>query len=122
MVNPEMRWALSRDNFMLNDQGKGTDRHSSISIFDQLQWLPLTARVQLKIFILTYRSCLGLTPKNLCNSIRRPTSAGSLRPHRSPYRLDLFVPYIRTDITQSRVFVSIGPSLLNQLPLRSVPP
>ena len=84
-------------------------------MFEQLHWLPLTARIQLKVLVLICRSYLGLAPKYLCDSIRRPTSAASLRPLRSSDRLDLFVPRVRTAIAQSRAFACIGPSLWNQL-------
>ena len=84
-------------------------------MFEHLHWLPLTARIQLKVLILICRSYLGLAPKYLCDAIRRPTSATSLRSLRSSDRLDLFVPRVRTAMAQSRAFVSIGPSLWNQL-------
>jgi len=85
-------------------------------MFENLLWLSLTARIQLKVLILICRSYLGLAPKYLCDAIRRPTSASSLRSLRSSDRLDLFVPRVRTAMAQSRAFVSIGPSLWNQLP------
>jgi len=90
--------------------------HISTFMFERLHWLPLTARIQLKVLIHVIRSCLGLAPKYLCDSIRLPASAGSLRPLRFSDRLDLFVPRVRTAMAQSRSFVSIGPALWNQLP------
>ena len=66
-------------------------RFSNIStfMFEQIHWLPLTARTQLKVLILICRSYLGIAPKYVCDSIRRPTSAASLRPLHSSGRLDL---------------------------------
>src|SRR5688572_14827412 len=52
---------------------------------------------------------------SLCDSIRRPTSAASLRPLRSSDRHDLFVPRVRTAIAQSSALFCIGPLLWNQL-------
>src|ERR1043165_4047581 len=85
-------------------------------MFEQLHWLPLTARIQLKVLVLICRSYVGLAPKYLCDSIRRPTSAVSHCPLRSLDLLNLFVPRVRTAIAQSRAFACIGPSQWNQLP------
>ena len=48
--------------------------HISTFMFEQLYWLPLTARIQLKVLVLICRSYLGLAPKYLFDSIRRPIS------------------------------------------------
>ncbi len=85
-------------------------------MFDHLHWLPLTARVQLKILSLIYRSCTGQAPKYLCDLIRLPASATSLRPLRSLNRHDLFVLRARTSMAKTRAFAFIGPALWNQLP------
>ena len=45
--------------------------HISTFMFEQLHWLPLTARIQLKVLVLICRSYLGLAPKYVCDSIRR---------------------------------------------------
>ena len=89
--------------------------HISSYMFDHLHWLPLLARIQLKVLVLIYRSFSGLAPKYLCDLIRLPTSATSLRPLRSLDRLELFVPRARTVMTKSRAFAFIGPTLWNQL-------
>ena len=70
--------------------------HISPFMFHHLHWLPLTARIQLKILTLIYRSYSGYAPKYLRDLIRLPISATSLRPLRSPDRHDLFVPRVRT--------------------------
>ena len=78
-------------------------RSSHISAFmvDHLHWLPLTARVQLKVLSLIYRSFIGRAPKYLCELIRLPASATSRRPLRSLNRHDLFVPQARTAMTKT---------------------
>src|ERR1043165_2440068 len=81
-------------------------RFSHISTFmdEQLHWLPLSVRIQLKVLILMLKSQLGLAPKYLCHQILRPLSATSKLPLRSSDRLDLFVPML-------------GPQWLNPDPL-----
>ena len=93
-------------------------RFSHISTFmtEQLHWLPLSARIQLKVLILVLMSQMGLAPKYPCDQILRPISATSLRPLRSSDRHDPFVPRVRTAIAQSRSFACIGLSLWNGLP------
>jgi Reverse transcriptase (RNA-dependent DNA polymerase) len=92
-------------------------KYSPIStfMFHDLHWLPLHARMQFKILTLMFKAQLGLAPKYLINMISRPYSASSLRPLRSANRHDLFVPFTRTTMAQSRSFASVGPSLWNAL-------
>lgn len=90
--------------------------HISSFMFDHLHWLPLTARIQLKVLTLVLRSCTGLAPKYLCDIVRLPISATSLRPLRSLNRHDLLVPRARTSMAKTRAFSCIGPALWNQLP------
>ena len=90
--------------------------HISAFMFDHLHWLPLIARVQLKVLSFIYRSHTGRAPKYLCDLIRLPASATSLRPLRSLNRHDLFVPRARTAMAKTRAFAFIGPALWNQLP------
>ena len=89
--------------------------HISTYMFEQLHWLPLSARIQFKILILIFKAQRGLAPKYLMDLILRPHSASSHRPLRSSNRLDLLVPRSRTAMAQSRSFASIGPSLWNAL-------
>src|SRR6218665_2660274 len=53
--------------------------HISAFIFDHLHWLPLIARIQLKVLTLIYRSHIGQAPRYLRNLIRLPSSAISPR-------------------------------------------
>src|SRR6218665_250352 len=75
--------------------------HISAFMFDHLHWLPLIARIQLKVLTLIYRSHIGRAPRYLRDRIRLPSSAISLRPLRSFDRHDLFVPRARTSMTQT---------------------
>ena len=89
--------------------------HISAFMFEQLHWLPLSARIKFKILILVFKAQRGLAPKYLADVLLRPLSASSHRPLRSSNRLDLLVPHTRTAMAQSRSFNSIGPSLWNAL-------
>ena len=86
-------------------------------MFDHLHWLPLIARIQLKVLTLIYHSHIGEAPcRYLCDLIRLPSSAISLRPPGSLDRHDLFVPRARTSVAQARAFAITDPALFNQLP------
>src|SRR6218665_2273251 len=61
-------------------------------------------------------SQLGSAPKYLCDRIRPPISASSFRCLRSSQCHDLFIPRVRTTISHTRSFASIGMSLWNYLP------
>ena len=54
--------------------------HISSFMFDHLHWLPLIARIQLKILTLIYRSHIGEALRYLRDLIRLPSSAISPRP------------------------------------------
>src|SRR6218665_1489117 len=84
-------------------------RFSHISSFmrQQLHWLPFTTRIELKVLFLVLKTQRGSAPKYLCDHIRLPISASSLRPLRSSQRNDLFVPRVRTTMVHTRSFVSI---------------
>src|SRR6218665_1125555 len=90
--------------------------HISAFMFDHLHWLPLIARIQLKVLTFIYLSHIGQAPRYLRDLFHLPSSAISLCPLRSLDRHDLFVPGART--SQTRAFAIIGPSLWNQF-LRS---
>ena len=93
-------------------------RFSHISTFmtNKLHWLPIEARIQYKILHLVSRAHHGQAPKYLCDLLRKPDSALSLRSLRSSDRADLFVPRTRTAIAQRRAFATVGPYLWNNLP------
>src|SRR6218665_730545 len=89
--------------------------HISAFMFDHLHWLPLIARIQLKVLTLIYRSRIRQAPRYLRDLIRLPSSAIFLRLLRSIGRQDLLVPRAKTSMAQTRAFAIIGPSLWNQL-------
>src|SRR6218665_1561314 len=86
-----------------------TSLPSCLTIF--IGYLPLIARIQLKVLTLIYRSHIGQAPRYLRDLICLPSSAISLRPLRSLARHDLFVPRARTSMAQTRAFAIIDPSL-----------
>src|SRR6218665_1775563 len=87
--------------------------HISAFMFNHLHWLPLIARIQLRVLTLIYRWHFG--PRYLRDLILLPTSAISLHWLCSLDHHDLFVPRARTSMAQTRAFAIIGPSLCNQL-------
>src|SRR6218665_1617405 len=87
--------------------------HIFAFMFDHLHWLPLIARIQLKVLTLICRSHIDQTLKYLHYLIRLPSSAISLRLLRSLDSHDLFVPRTRTSMAQTRAFAIIGLSLSN---------
>src|SRR6218665_991615 len=90
--------------------------HISAFMIDHLHWLPLIARIQLKVLTLIYHSHIGQATRYLRDFICLPSSAISLRPIRSLDRHDLYIPRARTSMTQTRAFATTGPSLWNQRP------
>src|SRR6218665_1110892 len=52
--------------------------HISAFMFDHLHWLPLIARIQLKVLTLIYRSHIGQASRYLRDLIRLPSSATHL--------------------------------------------
>src|SRR5688572_17932251 len=63
--------------------------HISTFMFEQLHWLPLSARIEFKILILVFKAQRGLAPKYLADVLLRPLSASSHRPLRSSNTLEL---------------------------------
>jgi len=66
-----------------------------------VQYLPLSARIQLKILVLVVNSKLDVAPKYLRDHFRSPLSATSHRPLCSFDWQVLFVPRVRTNMAQS---------------------
>ena len=90
--------------------------HISSFMINQLHWLPLTARIQFKVLFLVLKSRLDIAPKYLRDRIRSPLSSVSYRPLRFVVTHALFVPRVRTTMSQTRSFATLGPSLWNALP------
>src|SRR6218665_2913565 len=85
------------------------------SMTNHRHWLPLIARIQLKVLTLIYLSHIGQAPRYLRDLIRLPSSATSLRPLRSLDRHDLFVPRANVSMAKTGALAIIGPGLGNQL-------
>src|SRR6218665_714920 len=85
-------------------------------MFDHLHWLPLIARIQLKVLTLICCSHIGQAPRYLRDLIRLPSSVTSLCPLHSLDRHDLFVPRARSSMAQTLDFAITGPALWKQLP------
>ena len=88
--------------------------HISPFMFNQLHWLPLSARIEFKIAALVLKSKLGVAPKYHRGHIRFPLSATSHRPLRSLDRF--FVPRVKTTMAQTRSLATIGSSLWSVCP------
>src|SRR6218665_1350721 len=73
-----------------------SNSHISYYIKEHLHWLPISTRIEYKVFLIVLKAQMGVAPKYLCDVIRLPTSATSLRPLRSMERQELFVPWART--------------------------
>ena len=75
-----------------------------------LHWLPIASRVKFEVLLLVSKSQLALAPSYLTDIMSKPMSSTSARPLRSTDRLNLFVPRVRTALTQCRHFAVTGPS------------
>src|SRR6218665_2840244 len=95
--------------------------HISDYMINELQLLPILARVRYKAILLVAKSQQGLAPKYLCELMSKPPSARSSRPLRSADRCYLLIPWSRTSLSQNRALAVVGPALWNDSPaLRSV--
>lgn len=73
-----------------------------------LHWILITSRIQYKTLLLVSKSQLGLAPKYLFDSIRKPLV--SHRPLLSTDHLDAFVLRVRLALVQCRAFAVTCPS------------
>jgi len=78
--------------------------HISTYMFDELQWLPLRARIQFKILTLIFKAQRSLAPKYVVDVVFRPHSASYNRTLSSLDSIDFLVPLSRTALAQSRSF------------------
>jgi len=86
-------------------------------MFNQLHWLPLSARIGFKIVVLVLKSKLGVAPKFLRDHIVSPLSATSHRPRTPLFRLvGSFCSTSWTTVAQTRSFTTIVPSFYKTLP------
>jgi hypothetical protein len=83
-------------------------------VLKQLHWLPITARIDYKILLITYKALNGLSPHYICELLMYKQNARLLR---SSDQLLLIEPKMRLSTVGDRAFSSYAPRLWNSLPL-----
>ena len=95
-------------------------KFSSITAYMRdVQWLPISQRIQYRITVLVFR-CVLLCARSYLRDLRCPVSvlAARRRVMRSAARGELLVPRARLDTMQRRAFSVVGPSACwNDLPV-----
>ena len=91
-------------------------KHGHITpVLEELNWLPLTFRIDFKINILTYKALHGMAPIYISEILKaKPTAERSMR---SDDKNLLVVPKTRTITYGDRSFMHCGPTLWNELPI-----
>ena len=82
-------------------------------ILEELQWLPVESRIEIKMLILTFKAYHGIGPKYLTDSLVKNTIS---RTFRSTNKGLLVVPKYNLGPYGKRAFSVIAPSLWNNLP------
>ena len=82
-------------------------------ILEELQWLPVKSRIEIKMLILTFKAYHGIGPKYLTDSLVKNTIS---RTFRSTNKGLLVVPKYNLEPYGKRAFSVIAPSLWNNLP------
>ena len=78
-----------------------------------LHWLPVKARIQFKILLITFKAIHGLAPKYLCDLLTFKSSLYNLR---SSGSILLSMPAVRSKTLGDRAFMVAAPTLWNSLP------
>ena len=78
-----------------------------------LHWLPVKARMQFKILLITFKAIHGLAPKYLCDLLTFKSSLYNLR---SSGSILLSMPAVRSKTLRDRAFMLAAPTLWNSLP------
>ena len=79
-----------------------------------LHWLPVKARIEFKILLITFKAIHGLAPKYLCDLLTFKSSLYNLR---SSGSILLSMPAVRSKTTSGdRAFMVAVPTLWNSLP------
>ena len=78
-----------------------------------LHWLPVKARIEFKILLITFKAIHGLAPKYLCDLL---TSKSSLYNLRSSDSIILSMPAARSKTLGDRALMAAAPRLWNSLP------
>ena len=90
------------------------------TIMRDLHWLPIRARINFKVLLLTFKALHGLAPQYLQSLLSAKTSRYNLRGSNT---LLLTMPSVKSKATLGdRAFAITAPSLWNSLPseLRSI--
>ena len=89
--------------------------HAHVSpVLKQLHWLPIPARIEYKVLLMTYKALNGLAPIYICELLNYKHNVRSLR---SSNKLLLMEPKMRLNTVGDRAFSSYAPRLWNVLPL-----
>ena len=83
------------------------------SLLRGLHWLPVKARIEFKILLITFRAIHGLAPKYLCDLLTFKSSLYNLR---SSDSILLSMPAARSKTLGDRAFMVAAPRLWNSLP------
>ena len=81
----------------------------------KLHWLPIAARIQFKISLLTYKSLRGLAPQYIADFLKPVASVSRRSTLRSASNESLIIPSTKTAFG-TRSFSVAGPTYWNQLP------
>ena len=76
-------------------------------------WLPVKARIQFKILLITFKEIHGLAPKYLCDLLTFKSSLYNLR---SSGSILLSMPAVRSKTLGDRAFMVAAPTFWNSLP------
>ena len=83
------------------------------TLLRSLHWLPVKARIQFKILLITFKAIQGLALKYLCDLL---TFKSSLYNVRCSGSILLSMPAVRSKTLGDRAFMVAAPTLWNSLP------
>ena len=109
---------LSRLQLVQNTAARiltNTNRRAHITpVLASLHWLPIKARIDFKILLITYKALHGLAPLYIVELLPPKPNARSLRSSNKGL-LEVPVSYLKTK--GDRAFAVVAPTLWNALPL-----
>ncbi|KAF7240633.1 putative RNA-directed DNA polymerase from transposon BS [Varanus komodoensis] len=95
----------------------GTGRYAHMTpVLHQLHWLPIEARAQFKVLIMTYKALNGLGPGYLHERLRPYMPDRPLRSAGESLLREPSMKEIRRVSTRRRAFSAVAPNLWNSLP------
>ncbi|KAF7251228.1 Klotho [Varanus komodoensis] len=95
----------------------GTGRYAHMTpVLHQLHWLPIEARAQFKVLIMTYKALNGLGPGYLNERLRPYMPDRPLRSAGESLLREPSMKEIRKVSTRRRAFSAVAPNLWNSLP------